>query len=221
MATAYADRVHSPADLADAIADHLARVEAELVREQAVRGIDALDEVDLHPILADALSAAEFGVTREARYPSDRRHWSENEGDRCDLVLTADGRALLAERKRATLFDPPDAVPPDEALWVEVKTVAQFHEEGPNGRYAIELGSPIRRDVKKLARDPAILRAALVVLLFVSDPAIARHDLDVWLRDALDRGLPVGVPSVRDVPVADRLGHTTCAVAVFPVSSVR
>jgi hypothetical protein len=221
MATAYADHVQSPADLADAIAEHLARVEADLVREQAVRGIDALDEVELHPILVDAFVAAEFGVTREARYPSERRHWSENEGDRCDLVLTDAGRELLAERKRATLFDPPDAVPPDEALWVEVKTVAQFHEDGPNGRYAIELGGPIRRDVQKLARDPAILRSALVVLLFVSDPSIARHDLDVWLREALDRGLPVGEPCVREVPLSDRLGHSTCAVAVFPVSSVR
>lgn len=213
--------MRSPADLADPIADFLARREAQLVREQAVRGFDALAEVELHPLVAEACAAAGFGVTREARYPSDRRHHRENRGDRCDLVLTEDGRAFVAERKRATLFDDPDAAAPEEATWVEMKTVAQFTEEGPNPRYAAELGGAIRADARKLAADPSIVRAALVVLLFVQHPEIARHDLMVWLEQSLDRGVPVGVPSVRLVPIAERLGHAACAVAVFPVSGIR
>jgi hypothetical protein len=59
--------VWSLPDIADAIREGLsARAEA-LDREQAVFGLDALEEVHLHPILAEALAAASYGVTREVR----------------------------------------------------------------------------------------------------------------------------------------------------------
>ncbi len=54
-------------DIADAIAEGLIRrVEADRAA-QSVRGIDALDEVALHPELADALRDAGFRVHREQR----------------------------------------------------------------------------------------------------------------------------------------------------------
>lgn len=80
------------------IADGLEAREKSLTREQAVRGIDALEEVELHPILARSLRAAGFGVLREQPYPSEwkakrTRAGRENlpehrDRQRCDLVLT-------------------------------------------------------------------------------------------------------------------------------------
>jgi hypothetical protein len=80
------------------IADGLKAREKSLTREQAVRGIDALEEVELHPILARSLRAAGFGVLREQPYPSE---WKAKRGrsggkdlpehrdrQRCDLVVT-------------------------------------------------------------------------------------------------------------------------------------
>lgn len=76
-----------------------------LTGEQAVHNLDALDEVELHPLLAGALSAAGFGVLREHPYPSEwlskpgRRKKvlpDESQRLRCDLVLTPQpGQSLI------------------------------------------------------------------------------------------------------------------------------
>jgi len=207
----------SIADIADAVAAGLRRRTRALDREQAVCGLDGLEEVALHPILGDALAAADYGVSREQRYPSDRRRRRLAEGKRCDLVLTPDGRELRAEDRRATLFDDPDAVDLDEAFWLEVKTVAQFHGEGANAGYASNLLSTVGEDVTKLSRDPDILHAALLILLFVQDTAVADHDLGIWQDRCLERGLPIGAPSRREVGITDRVGNQVCAVALYPV----
>lgn len=98
-----------------------------MLQEQWHRGVDALDECDLHPILAAAFAAAGMGVLREQRYPAEwkgkrgRRRPLPDDPDRlrCDLVLTPRrGQVLIdslqaarqaeVERARAvgTLFEP-------------------------------------------------------------------------------------------------------------------
>ncbi|MDY7109989.1 MAG: hypothetical protein SYC29_15260 [Planctomycetota bacterium] len=208
----------SIADIADALEAGLRRRMKEFDREQSVTGLDALDEVSLHATLAGSLVEAGYGVSREQRYPADRERRRGSEGERCDLVLTPDGRPLREPDAKATLFERSDAVEPDEAFWLEVKLVAQFTEEGANRNYTSQLLSGVRHDVTKLSKDRDILHSGLLIVLFVHDAIVAEHDLGVWLDRSLQHGLPVGAPSVRMMPMTDRLGNGVCAVAVYPVS---
>jgi hypothetical protein len=139
-------------------------------------------------------------------------------GERCDFVLTPHNQPLIVEDSRGTLFDPQDAIPLDEAFWLEVKIVSQFTREGPNANYSSEMLSTVRQDVTKLAKDENILRAGLLLVLFVSDDRIADHDLIIWQNKCLDRGLPIGAPSIRKLLITNRHGHGLCAIAVYPVS---
>lgn len=65
--------VWSLADMADVVRDALEERERSLRDEQAVRGLDSLDEVALHPMIAGALDTLGFGVLREQPYPHE---WS-------------------------------------------------------------------------------------------------------------------------------------------------
>lgn len=211
----------SPADITDALETGLRDHASRLDLEQAVYGLDALDELGLHPILADCLQRAGYGVQREQRYPADCRRRLVSEGERCDFVLTPDHRALAPYdlvKHEQTLFDPSDAVPADEAFWMEVKVVAQFTTEGPNRQYASQLLSNVRHDVSKLSKDRDILHAGLLIVLWTANERIARHDLEIWHQRCLDRALPVALPSVRVLPITDRIGNGVCAVGVARVS---
>jgi hypothetical protein len=204
--------------IADAVV-HGLRARAEMLdAEQSVRGLDALEELGLHPIVAEALSEAGFGVFPEERYPHVRHVPAGNLGERCDLVLTEGGRALAEPDREPTLFDPPDAVPLEDAFWLEIKLVGQFNEAGPNPRYASQLLTEARRDVGKLASSPGIRNAAVLIVLFAEDEEVAEHDLAAWLTRCLDAGLPVGPPSLRSFPITDRLGHHRCALGLYPVT---
>jgi hypothetical protein len=205
------------ADIADACALGLTDHAMTLELERAVRGMDALDEVQLHPILAEALSCAGYGVHREIRYPADRHRRRNSEGERCDLVLTPDGRPLRTPEAAQTLFDEPDAVDLDDAYWLEVKSVAQFTMEGANRQYASELLSTVSRDVAKLSKDMGILHAGLLLLLFVENCEVAQHDLKIWQDRCIERSLPIAAPSLREVPLNDRMGNRVCVVALYPV----
>lgn len=208
----------SPADITDAIEAGFRRRAAALDAEHAVYGLDALDEVRLHPVIAEALSHEGFGVYREERYPADRRKHRESEGERCDFVLTPGGLPLRVAERKATLFDSPDMVDLDEAYWLETKVVAQYTPEGPNRQYASQLLSTVRHDVAKLAKDPDILHAGLLIVMFVREQAVAVHDLDIWQDRCLRRSLPIAAPSVRHVQITERMGHGICTIALYPVS---
>jgi hypothetical protein len=96
-----------------------------------VHGLDALEEVELHPLLAAGFHAAELGVLREQPYPHEWRRKLGRRGRgtqdlaerrdrlRCDLVLTLEQnqslvdpmgveRALVKHRRsiEGTLFEP-------------------------------------------------------------------------------------------------------------------
>lgn len=207
-------------DVADAVEAGLKRRCADLDAEQAVYGIDSLDEIELHPHLEQSFREAGFGAHREQRYPGHRGKRSLTEGDRCDFVLTpAPGdRPLVMEESRGTLFDDPNAVPLDEAFWLEVKSVSQFTPDGPNANYSSQLLSTVQQDVTKLSQDQGILHAALLIVLFVREKLVAEHDLTIWQDKCIERGLPIGAPACRCFPIADRHGNSACMIAVYPVS---
>src|SRR4051812_47058052 len=83
--------------------------------EQAVYGLDALTEVQLHPLLAHAFSAAGLGVRREWPYPGiaeKRPKFAAR--NRCDLVLTTPpgielldpvAELLQTDKAAGTLFE--------------------------------------------------------------------------------------------------------------------
>lgn len=204
-------------DIADALHGGLERASTALELAQEVRGLDARDELELHPLIQDVLREAGFGVHPEQRYPADRLHQKRSEGGRCDIVLTPDGRALQEPDIEATLFTPADAVALSDAFWLEIKVIAQFTEAGPNARYAADLQEPVRRDVAKLARDPGIRHAALCLLLFCADDDVAAHDLREWERRCMARDLPIGIPCTRRTTIGNRYGNTVCVMALYHV----
>ena len=209
----------SPADIVDAVHPGLVARARRDDLEQAVYGFDVLDELSLHPLLHEAFRDAGYGVWPEQRYPSDRDRPRRSAGKRCDIVLTPDGAPLRpgAAFAEGTLFDADDPCPPEQAYWLEVKTVAQFDTVGPFRRYSAELLAPVAEDVRKLWNDPLIYHAGLLLVLFTADKSIAEHDLAAWQRRCLDRAYPVAAPAVRGLEISDRNGNRHCAAAVFPV----
>jgi hypothetical protein len=205
------------ADIADAIAAGIARRVEEDRLAQSVSGIDGIEEVSLHPILAESLRCAGFGVHREQRYIGGRAKRSRAVGQRCDLVLTPEGRPLQDPQAAATLFDDPQAIPLDEAFWLEVKTVAQYTEMGPNASWSSDLLSTVGRDVTKLAKDPNIFHAGLLIVLWVESTEVAAHDLRIWQDRCLDRSMPIAAPAHRSLPIQDRLGNSHCVLRIYPV----
>jgi hypothetical protein len=191
--------------LADALAAGLARAAGAIELEQAVDGLDARRELELHPVLAAALREAGYGVFPEQRFPRDRSRRKRSAGARCDLVVTPDTRTPL------------DAAALGEALWIEIKVVAQFRRFGPNRSYARALQLPVWRDVSKLASDPTIVHGLVLLVLFTADATTADHDLEVWRTRATERGLHLWPRVQRSLPIGDRLGNRLCTVALFPL----
>jgi hypothetical protein len=216
-------------EIADLAADALRGRAEELDAERAVHGLDALPEIDLHPILAGALEGAGYAVHREQLYPAQSTRRRRSERERCDLVLTRGEGELLDPRDGARQADAASlftqrAVAPDDACWIEVKSVGQFtYEAGvpqPNRTYSSELVAGPIGDLAKLARDPFIATGAVLVVLFTADEPVARHDLGVLMHRCLDKELPVGSPMIRSFPITDRIGNARCSVALIPVSGV-
>jgi hypothetical protein len=77
-------------EFADAGAEALAAHARSLDDEQAVRGLDALAEVDLHPLLAMAFGTPEHACLREVVYPSERIRPDAKRLNGLDLRAIAD-----------------------------------------------------------------------------------------------------------------------------------
>lgn len=227
--------------LCEAVAAGLRRKATEVDLEQAVHGLDALSEVELHPIIAEAFSSAGFGVIREQPYPSPGTTRKRSDRERCDIVLTPTHPARLAdpveeqieqERAAGTLFagalgPAPAGIEPEEAYWLEVKVVGQFCLEagitGQNRSYTSELigrAGPIG-DIRKLARDKRITHAGVLVVLFAADRATAEHDAAVLVHRCIDRDLPVRSPELHGFEITDRIGNGLCMVIVIPLKKGR
>lgn len=206
--------------LCDIAADAVGAEAARRDLAQDVAGVDCLPELAIHPILRAAFEHAGFGVHPETHYPA-RVGRRRSEGDRCDIVLTRrPGDALMDPAEAGTLFET-SGVRPEQAFWIEVKCVHQHALIAgvgrPNPGYAGLLGGPVAADVRRLAGEPAIERAALLLLLFVESEPVGAHDLEAWAHRCLDRGLPIGAPCARRIPIADRIGNRLCLVTMTPV----
>ncbi|HEX2836749.1 MAG TPA: hypothetical protein VHN77_01345 [Phycisphaerales bacterium] len=227
------------ADIHGVLIDGLRGRAGALDEEQAVQGIDALSEVALHAVLADVLRERGFGVLRERPYPGHRDMGRPGERPthaarmRCDLVLTpapgvtlGDPVADLRERDalEGTLFAGAElkpvkpTLPPEDALWLEVKTLGQFcFKRGvpvPNTTYAAELTQAVFDDLAKLSHEPLIRHGALVLVLFTCDKTTAEHDVGVAMHRALDKGVVFRSPITGGFEISDRIGNAWCAVVV-------
>jgi hypothetical protein len=206
-----------PEQLVDAIAEAFETEAEGLDDEQAVYGLDTVDELGLHPLIQHGLLTAGFGVWPERAYPAENRG-PHNEARKCDLVLTpTDDQPLLEPAVEGTLFAEERAIPPEGAYWLEVKTAHEQTADGPSSRYASELKQTVTADVAKLASDPKIFHAGVLLILFTGRRSTAEKDLERWHQLVLEKNFPVGAPAIRHMTLQDRSGHGHMAIALFPV----
>ncbi len=214
------------------------RVFAEaLDAEQAVHGVDALEEIDLHPVIGKGLTSAGWGLAAEQPYPSSPlARPQDRDRLRCDLVLLPRPGQILAdsilqqrERDRAatTLFaevaermmPDVDAVDPREAMWIEVKAVGQFTPlrgaSDPNPTYGSEMVRGPLADLRKLAGDPIIEHAGAMLIVMCERPEVAEHDLGIVTHRCLDAGLNVAAPVIASIPIVNRMGNACAAVGLI------
>ncbi len=203
------------ATVADDVAATLFRADADLRLEQAVHGLDARDEKQLQATLAAGL-AGRYAVAREVHYPSTAGRKLTHR-PRCDLVLSPPGRPLKPDAAPASLFDPPDACPPGEALWVEVKVAYQFREGARrHGGYGAQWRQAVVADLQKMEADPLVREAALLLVVFNESAAVLAKDLQLFEDVLVRKEVLAGFRQVRSVAIQDRIGHRLCTAAVWP-----
>ena len=127
---------------------------------------------------------------------------------------------LFAAVAHEVLAPPAGSLPPEEALWVEVKTIGQHTYvdgiAGPNRSYAPQFNTCMA-DIRKLAMGHSIEHAALALVLFNETAAVAEHDLTAFMHKCLDRRLPVADLRRESIPIADRIGNGVCTVGLVRV----
>lgn len=234
----------SSTEILNSCLEALRAASAQIELEQAVRGLDALSEVELHPILARGLGLA-LGreVLREVHYPAaelvGKGGWPRrSERERCDLVvLPAHASRLrdsVSEARRldaaaATLFSAAEAraiqdstdARPEDCLWLEVKAVGQnVVVDGaarPNRGYSSELRQAVVTDVAKLARASQIHQGAMLLVLFCESERVASHDWSVVAAQVA--GIEhAGWEKHDHLPINDRIGNRACFLGLIPVT---
>jgi hypothetical protein len=201
--------------VADRVIDALGAAERDLRLEQAVYGLDSLDELSLQSLLARQLES-HYGVAREVHYPSSAG-LKRSHRMRCDLVLSRKGMPLRLETSEPTLFDRQDLCDPENALWVEVKIAYQFREGGArHGGYGAQWRSAVVADLRKIEADACIREAALLLIVFNESTSILEKDLELFENVLIQKEVLAGFRQVRSVPILDRIGHGICTVALWP-----
>ncbi|GAB5496153.1 MAG: hypothetical protein Phyf2KO_12330 [Phycisphaerales bacterium] len=224
--------------IADLMAKTIEKENARLRTEDAVLGVDALDETALHPILADGLENAGFGVFRELPFPTPSRRRAKNsERERCDLVLTHEPGLPIVDpvevdkrehELEGTLFEPVKeqtaklkGIDPADALWIELKVCGQYEFIAgvpiPNTAYTTGVVLAPATDIRKLGKERAISHALSALVLFAVDEETARHDLQIAVHKWLDKSLPIRSPAIRVVQIDERIGNAVAAVCLTPV----
>jgi len=199
-------------ELADHLARAIAELEAGLRLEQAPHGLDVWDERALQQALAAAL-ARDHEVAREVHYPSTAGRKLSHRA-RCDLVLTPAGEPLSRGEPL------PGLCPPDRALWLELKVARQRRPGGArDGRYGAQWRNHLAADLRKMADEPRIHDAALIMVVFTEDDATLHRDLDAFESVLIRHDLVTGFRQVRTVPISDRIGHRTCGIALWGTGS--
>jgi hypothetical protein len=199
----------------DHLAEGLAAAEADLRLEQAVYGLDSLDEISLQSLLADRLRA-HYHVAREVHYPSSIG-LKLSHRRRCDLVLAPRSRPLRLDHAPLTLFDPPGSCDPSDALWLEVKIAYQYRQLGVrHGGYGAQWRNGIVEDLRKMEDDALIREAGLVVVVFNESEEILTRDLESFELLLARKEVLAGFRHVHSIPILDRMGHRLCTVALWP-----
>lgn len=199
-------------------------IRAEAARrdlEQSPYGVDALEEVALHPLLAAGIEASGRRTLREQRLPTGRGKARRSEGVRCDLVVLPEGEDALSDPLLSgTLFGERGAAP-EEAVWLEVKAVHQFAlvngVAAANPRYTALWLREATGDVRKLSAESDLFRRGLLLVVFAADEETVEHDLHAWAHRCLDEGLAIGRLVRRVFPITERIGNTVGAVVVVEV----
>jgi len=198
------------ADLADQVTAALAELEAGLRLEQAPHGLDEWQERAVQRALAAGL-ARHHEVACEVHYPSSAgRKLSHRQ--RCDVVLSARGRPLAGAQP--SLFD---ECPAEQALWLELKVARQRRPDGRgDARYGAQWRRNLIADLHKMAAEPLIHDAALVLIAFTADQASFARDLDGFESLMVRNDVVAGFRQVRSLPIVERIGHRLCGVALWP-----
>ena len=202
-------------------------------------GLDSHAEIELHPLLAQAFAPSSFGIHREVGYPSSpMSRPNDAQRQRCDLVLTPiEGQALfdpiheqrVQDKAVGTLFesfvadhlpDEGDALPED-AYWIEVKSVGQFSYvdgvPGANPKYTADLLGGPRSDVIKLASEPLIRFGGSLVVLFSEDQETGPHDIAASAQAMIEHDLPIAVPVFESFPITNHAGNEWCTLGLIPI----
>jgi len=235
--------VWSATEILDACLAALRDASAQIEFEQAVRGLDALREVELHPILAEGLQRSlQSSVLREVPYPAaqivrDGARPKRSERERCDLVVLPQGarkiRDSVEEARRLdaaanTLFGATEEraietsadASPEDCFWLEVKAVGQHvvvdGAARANRGYSSELRQAVASDVAKLAQAPQIAHGAMLLVLFAESERVASHD---W-RLVADQAAGIenaGWQRHNCMPINDRIGNHVCLAGLIPI----
>ena len=201
--------------LADAIARAIEAREADLRLEQAVYGLDVLDELPLQTLVAAGLSSS-WSVGREVHYPSTVGRKLTHR-PRCDLVLAPTGFPLRLDREPPSLFEPQQFTRPEDAFWLEVKRAAQFKlPDVRHGGYGNQWRQAVVKDLQKMEADPLIRHAALLVVVFTESLAVVEKDLQLFEDVLARKEVLAGFRQVRHVPIQERMGHRLATVAAWP-----
>lgn len=202
-------------DLADAAEAVLQASESQLRLEQAVHGLDRLSETQFQALLADGLRPW-YSVAREVHYPSSAGKKLTHR-NRCDLVLTPEGRPLRIDARPADLFAPVGQTAPEDALWVEMKLAWQFRDPGVHhSGYGAKWSDAVVSDLRKMEQDPLIRQAALVLVVFNESEAVLTKDLELFEDVLARKQVLAGFRQVRSIGILDRIGHRLCSVAIWP-----
>ena len=196
--------------VADEVAAAVAELEAGLRLEQAPHGLDEWDERAWQRALAAALRRG-HEVALEAHYPSTvGRKLSHR--PRCDLVLSRRGRPLHQGESL-----PFDLSRPEEALWLELKLAHQLAAGAArDGRYGEQWRRNLVADLCKMAAEPLLRDAALLLIAFTEDEATLRRDLDTFEALLTRHDVLAGFRQLRVLPILERIGHHVCGVALWP-----
>jgi len=201
------------------VADHIGQViqsaEDEKRLEQAVYGLDSLDEKGIQSLLAAGLSQW-YEVAREVHYPSSFGKKLTHRA-RCDLVLSPLGRPLRRDATPPNLFDPPQQCEAEDALWLEVKVACQFREGNVrHGGYGSQWRSAVIADLKKMEAEEPIREAGLLLVVFNESKEILEKDLDLFETALVIKEVVAGFRQVRSVKITERIGHHLCTAALWP-----
>jgi hypothetical protein len=201
--------------VADVVGDALRDAEAGHRLEQAVYGIDSLDELPLQSLLAAGL-ATRYEVAREIHYPGTAGR-KKSHRQRCDLVLGPKGRPVRLDTAPPDLFTPTDLCEPGEALWLEVKVARQFKLPGVrHSSYGAQWRQKIVDDLRKMEDESLIKEAGLLFVVFCESNEILEKDLQLFEDVLVRKEVLAGFRQVRTTPLLDRMGHTLAAAALWP-----